>query len=153
MPLAVSKTRGYGFPLRGSLVTVFSTNAPRRWTSRTRSMIPPDVPDATIIGLASLSGPSVTDRSAVMKDPTNEKDGDAAGQHRVGEIEIRDQRDEEEIPHVLEERPVPRVPQGARQDQRSAGQVGLLLLLLPQEDERDQGNRGERDGRPDPRGE
>src|SRR5947199_10597621 len=106
MPLAVSNTRGYAFPLRGSFVTVFSTNAPSRWTSRTRSMIPPDVPEATIIGLASLSGPSVTERSAVMENPQEGEDGDAAREHGVGEIEVRDQRNDDEVPHVSQHRPI-----------------------------------------------
>src|SRR6185295_4563325 len=118
MPLAVSKTRGSALPLRGSLVTVFSTKAPRRWTSRTRSMIPPEVPEATIIGLASWSGPSFTDRSAVMANPEKGEDGDAPGQHRIGEVEVRDQGDEDEIPHVAEQRAVPAVPERPREDQR-----------------------------------
>src|SRR5437773_12114796 len=91
-------------------------------------MIPPDVPEATIIGLASLSGPNVTDRSALMENPEKGEDGDAAAEHRVGEVEVRDQGEKDEIPHVAEERPVPGVSERPRQDQRAAGRLQPALL-------------------------
>src|SRR3954466_288565 len=106
MPLAVSKTRGYGLPRRGALVTVFSTKAPSLWTSRTRSMIPPDVPEATIIGLESVSGPSLVDRSAVMKDPDESEGGDAAAQHRIRQVEVGNPGHEQEVPDGPEEEAV-----------------------------------------------
>src|SRR5262245_52416685 len=79
MPPAVSHTRGCGFPLRASIVTVFSTTAPSRSTSSTVSMRAPNVPEATITGLASSSGPARTDRSTAGAAPLGRWGGGVFG--------------------------------------------------------------------------
>src|SRR5262245_61640196 len=98
-------------------------------------MIPPDVPDATIIGLSSRSGPRVTDRSAVMEDPEYQEYRDAARQHRVRNIEVRTDRHQNPVAHRPEHQAVVAVPDRPRQDERAAGHFHASRIPLPQERE------------------